>query len=62
MNMRSSKRQSKEVFDLLKKSVRPEFLNRIDDIIMFRPSVEKDVGKSLKSNSGRFSSGWKKTA
>ncbi len=26
-----------EVFDLLKKSVRPEFLNRIDEIIMFEP-------------------------
>jgi ATP-dependent Clp protease ATP-binding subunit ClpB len=32
-----------EVFDLLKKSVRPEFLNRIDDIIMFRPLSKKDV-------------------
>ncbi|MBR9999913.1 MAG: ATP-dependent chaperone ClpB [Cyclobacteriaceae bacterium] len=35
----------KEVFDLLKKSVRPEFLNRIDDIIMFRPLSKKDVRK-----------------
>ena len=26
-----------EVFDLLKKSVRPEFLNRIDETIMFEP-------------------------
>lgn len=26
-----------EVFELLKKSIRPEFLNRIDEIIMFRP-------------------------
>jgi ATP-dependent Clp protease ATP-binding subunit ClpB len=34
-----------EVFDLLKKSVRPEFLNRIDDIIMFRPLSKKDVRK-----------------
>ncbi len=34
-----------EVFDLLKKSVRPEFLNRIDDIIMFRPLSRKDVRK-----------------
>jgi ATP-dependent Clp protease ATP-binding subunit ClpB len=26
-----------EVFELLKKSIRPEFLNRIDEIIMFSP-------------------------
>jgi ATP-dependent Clp protease ATP-binding subunit ClpB len=34
-----------EVFDLLKKSVRPEFVNRIDEIIMFRPLSRKDVRK-----------------
>jgi ATP-dependent Clp protease ATP-binding subunit ClpB len=28
---------SKQVFELLKKSIRPEFLNRVDEIIMFRP-------------------------
>jgi ATP-dependent Clp protease ATP-binding subunit ClpB len=32
-----------EVFELLKKSIRPEFLNRIDDIIMFRPLTREDV-------------------
>ncbi|HTL81178.1 MAG TPA: ATP-dependent chaperone ClpB, partial [Bacteroidia bacterium] len=32
-----------EVFDLLKKSIRPEFLNRIDEIIMFSPLNRKDV-------------------
>ena len=31
------------VFDILKKSVRPEFLNRIDDIIMFKPLSKKDI-------------------
>ena len=30
-----------EVFDLLKKSVRPEFLNRIDETIMFEPLNKK---------------------
>ncbi len=35
----------KQVFELLKKSVRPEFLNRIDDIIMFRPLSKKDMRK-----------------
>lgn len=34
-----------EVLDLLKKSVRPEFINRIDEIIMFRPLTQKDIRK-----------------
>jgi ATP-dependent Clp protease ATP-binding subunit ClpB len=37
-----SKRQ---VFELLKKSVRPEFLNRIDETIMFRPLSMEDLKK-----------------
>jgi len=32
-----------EVFDLLKKSIRPEFLNRIDEVIMFTPLSEKEI-------------------
>ena len=32
-----------EVFELLKKSVRPEFLNRIDEIIMFTPLNRENV-------------------
>lgn len=32
-----------DVLNLLKKNVRPEFLNRIDDIIMFTPLSEKDI-------------------
>ncbi len=31
------------VLELLRKSVRPEFLNRIDDIIMFTPLSKKDI-------------------
>nr|MCU0398537.1 AAA family ATPase [Cyclobacteriaceae bacterium] len=34
-----------EVLALLKKSVRPEFVNRIDEIIMFRPLSRKDIRK-----------------
>lgn len=34
-----------EVFDLLKKSVRPEFLNRVDESIMFRPLSQDDLKK-----------------
>jgi ATP-dependent Clp protease ATP-binding subunit ClpB len=32
-----------EVFDLLKKSMRPEFLNRIDEVIMFKPLNRKEI-------------------
>ncbi len=32
-----------DVLNLLKKNVRPEFINRIDDIIMFTPLSEKDI-------------------
>ena len=32
-----------EVFDLLKKTIRPEFLNRIDETIMFTPLNREDV-------------------
>jgi ATP-dependent Clp protease ATP-binding subunit ClpB len=31
------------VMDLLKRSIRPEFLNRIDDVIMFTPLTREDV-------------------
>lgn len=34
-----------EVFELLKKSIRPEFLNRIDETIMFTPLNRDDVNK-----------------
>ncbi|WP_017731214.1 ATP-dependent chaperone ClpB [Nafulsella turpanensis] len=34
-----------EAFELLKKQVRPEFLNRIDEIIMFRPLNRGDIRK-----------------
>ena len=34
-----------QVMDLLRKSVRPEFINRIDEIIMFRPLSKSDIRK-----------------
>ncbi|MEQ8907061.1 ATP-dependent chaperone ClpB [Ekhidna sp.] len=34
-----------QVFELLKKSVRPEFLNRVDETIMFRPLSKEDLQK-----------------
>ncbi|HYW95746.1 MAG TPA: ATP-dependent chaperone ClpB [Bacteroidales bacterium] len=35
----------REVFELLKQTIRPEFLNRIDEIIMFRPLDESQIQK-----------------
>jgi len=36
--------QSKqEVFELLKRTIRPEFLNRIDEIIMFKPLTRSEI-------------------
>jgi len=37
-----------EVMGLLKQSVRPEFLNRIDDVIMFTPLNEKNIFQIVK--------------
>jgi len=34
-----------EVLNILRKTVRPEFVNRIDEIIMFRPLSRKDIRK-----------------
>jgi ATP-dependent Clp protease ATP-binding subunit ClpB len=32
-----------QLFELLKKSIRPEFLNRIDEIVMFRPLSRENI-------------------
>ena len=37
-----------EVFELLKKTIRPEFLNRIDEVIMFEPLNREDVNDIVK--------------
>jgi ATP-dependent Clp protease ATP-binding subunit ClpB len=34
-----------EVFELLKKTIRPEFLNRIDELVMFRPLNRSEIRK-----------------
>ena len=36
------------VFNILKLSVRPEFLNRIDEVIMFKPLNKKDIAQIVK--------------
>lgn len=37
-----------QVMDLLKKTIRPEFLNRIDEIIMFTPLNEEEIRQIVK--------------
>jgi ATP-dependent Clp protease ATP-binding subunit ClpB len=34
-----------QVMDLLKSSFRPEFLNRLDDTVLFKPLTENEIGK-----------------
>jgi len=41
----AKERQEKEVEKLLKKAFRPEFLNRVDDIIIFQPLSQKDIAQ-----------------
>jgi len=33
----------KEVMDLLKQTIRPEFLNRIDEVILFQPLLKSEI-------------------
>ena len=40
----------KEVLGLLKQTVRPEFLNRIDDMILFTPLTEGNIKPSYLFN------------
>jgi ATP-dependent Clp protease ATP-binding subunit ClpB len=37
-----------EVYDLLKKTIRPEFLNRIDEVIMFTPLKREEIREIVK--------------
>lgn len=38
----------RELFMLLRKSLRPEFLNRVDEIVMFRPLSLEQIGEIVK--------------
>jgi ATP-dependent Clp protease ATP-binding subunit ClpB len=37
----------KELFQLLKATIRPEFLNRVDEIIIFRPLAQVDIRRII---------------
>lgn len=44
----------KEVMQLLKHTIRPEFLNRIDEIIMFEPLTKDEITKIVELNLGQI--------
>jgi ATP-dependent Clp protease ATP-binding subunit ClpB len=43
-----------QVLDLLKHSMRPEFLNRIDEIVMFHPLNKTDIRKIVQIQLGQL--------
>ncbi|MGB1103475.1 MAG: ATP-dependent chaperone ClpB [Crocinitomicaceae bacterium] len=50
-----------EVFELLRKTIRPEFLNRIDETIMFQPLTRADVLEIVKIQFGSLKKRLKKS-
>jgi ATP-dependent Clp protease ATP-binding subunit ClpB len=42
-------RTKEEVFSILKKSIKPEFLNRIDEVIMFQPLTQEEISKIVEN-------------
>ncbi|MBI2645285.1 ATP-dependent chaperone ClpB [Candidatus Uhrbacteria bacterium] len=45
--MINEKEMSEQIHDLLKKNFKPEFLNRISEIIVFHPLTEKEIGEII---------------
>ncbi len=43
-----------EIYELLKRRLRPEFLNRIDDIIVFKPLTQNEIIQIARLNLNRF--------
>ena len=43
-----------EVFELLRKTIRPEFLNRIDEVIMFAPLTENEIARIVRLQSNKI--------
>src|SRR6185436_376730 len=44
----ATNRAKSEVMNLLRQTIRPEFLNRIDEIIMFHPLLKKEIMNIVK--------------
>ena len=45
---KAESRARTEVMNLLRQTIRPEFLNRVDEIIMFHPLMKKDIRNIVK--------------
>ncbi|MEI7662982.1 MAG: AAA family ATPase, partial [Bacteroidota bacterium] len=45
-------RTREQVFELLRKSIRPEFLNRVDEIIMFQPLTRTEIARVVELQLG----------
>ncbi len=60
MDERMQEQTKIEVFGLLKKTVRPEFLNRIDETIMFKPLDKEDILSIVKIQFKFFRQNWSK--
>ncbi|NPA37797.1 MAG: ATP-dependent chaperone ClpB [Chlorobi bacterium] len=43
-------KSEKEVFQLLRQTIRPEFLNRVDEIVMFTPLSDEELKEIVKLN------------
>jgi len=48
MDEETQEKTKQEVFEMLKSSMRPEFLNRIDEVIMFKPLDRKNINGIVK--------------
>ena len=44
----------KELYNILKKTIRPEFLNRVDEIIVFNPLTREEITKIVELQIGRL--------
>jgi len=51
-----------QVFELLKQTIRPEFLNRIDELIMFAPLNESQIEAIVRLQISSIQKPWRKTA
>jgi len=47
-------RTKQQVFELLKQSIRPEFINRVDEIIMFTPLNKREISDIVKIQFNRI--------
>ena len=48
-----------EVSDLLKRTFRPEFLNRLDEIVYYKPLTKDNVTRSSTCSSATLRAGWR---